>query len=257
MIHHPVNFVIICSGRTGSTWLSSSLNTHSMIHCGGELHRIFRQTPNDYKRLLVSPGPYGIQMPYRGFKLMYHILERVDSYILDIVDEFDPVVIFLYRKNIFEQFLSDRLACRSRCFIITRESTSISKFFDYNRPIFLEIDEFKCFRDSQYHWRASLEKRYPDAITLWYEDLKQDGIEPIVEKFGLRVENFPPTTLILRRKTKKELIINYDEMLEYLKSVGDEWQLEDPEPTMQDFNLRAVFRENQAEQEEDHNSVSK
>lgn len=141
------SFVILSSGRSGSTLLIQLLNCHPKITCKGELlNRNNLQTHNlraassstliNY--VLASLVPSKIFLPYTGFKLFNEQLEFCNLHLKDLLTAlFYPRVVILYRESMLETYVSLEIAFKTDVWYSEGSGTSErieidwQKFVDY------------------------------------------------------------------------------------------------------------------------------
>ena len=141
------SFVILSSGRSGSTLLIQLLNCHPKVACKGELlNRNFLQEHNLHgasshtlvNYILASLIPPKIWLPYTGFKLFNEQLEFCNLCLKDLLTAlFKPRMIILFRESILETYISLEIAFKTGVWYSegsgTNEKTKIDwqKFEDY------------------------------------------------------------------------------------------------------------------------------
>lgn len=113
----PKNFIILCHGRSGSTFLQKELHRHTNIHCYGELYHtkyvqfLISETNSFFTRRQRDPIGYITYMYQRrgrhnivGSKILYPEISKEGLDKLCKCQDFN--IIFLYRKNILEAAVS-------------------------------------------------------------------------------------------------------------------------------------------------------
>lgn len=140
MTHMPTTrtrFVVLCGGRTGSTWVTTSLDSHPQVGCFGELlergahrQRVPPRGRQDYlwfNTFMDEEGPGGVRRPQLwnrylrdlyaprpdvasiGFKLLY-TQAREHAWALPMLAARRVAVIHLIRTNPFDIVLSKLMA---------------------------------------------------------------------------------------------------------------------------------------------------
>lgn len=230
-----LNFIILTTQRSGSTFLSSILNSHDQINFFGEIYIIdsifnkkvghdlftyeeflniiprnllYRLSPKMSNYLFLKYVKYRHvdQSKVNGFKLMLSHL----NYRKEISHHLNELkVIKLYRKNVFEQFLSLSLAKKYDSWVysgnnekqITLDSSSIIESLDKLYKKNLVIKEKKTLYDS---------------LICEYEDLvdvsKRPTILNEIQDF-LGVEKKHLISSMVKQTRDKHLVItNYEEI---------------------------------------------
>ena len=100
-------FAIVCLGRTGSSHLVSLLNSHPDISCAWEgtlIDPAYTDPQVSVERHVLSS-----EKPAAGLKLPWEAFQRFPQ-IFDVMREHSFRVIRLTRENLFDQYISMRLA---------------------------------------------------------------------------------------------------------------------------------------------------
>ncbi len=218
------HFVLQSLPRSGSIMLGRMLNEHPQIRCFGE---IFSTKP-------VHLGPQGFAagaplhtaarlayfgahaFPRRwGFRAhAYHGMPAYDAELFtDFWSALPPTVrvIHLIRENLFHRYVSHRVArLTDQWFVRTGEDTSIRRVTLRLSP--REIAE-NC--EEMESWQAVGGARFPQALTVLYEDLDHDSarsIGMILRHIGVDdAIALEPATVKLSQSTR-ETVENYDEL---------------------------------------------
>lgn len=133
-----------------------------------------------------------------GFKILYHQAEKYKLW--DYIKDFK--IIHLIRHDKLDMLLSEELAKEHKCFISFDEKDV------YTRPV--RIDPTKLEKKIKY-CKEMQEKvdEYNNRINVYYEDLKTDKI---LDFLGVQPAKLIPKTIKLTTKSKKEMILNWEEM---------------------------------------------
>lgn len=116
-----VKFAILCTPRTGSTWLHTLLNSHPQIHSLGEV--IYEgQSNRPTLEEIYRPQPKSILAV--GFKLFYGIThEGYQKLTQDVLEDPTIRLIHLIRRDIGAQLKSYRIAEKGKVWSQTGKTT--------------------------------------------------------------------------------------------------------------------------------------
>ncbi|MFB6231480.1 MAG: Stf0 family sulfotransferase [Salinibacter sp.] len=238
-------FIILGHGRTGSTMLVSMLQSHPKCVCYSELfhphspkwfyeHINFlhgkdglRNEGHDkfLKKYVYKRTPTSIKAV--GFKVLYcninegsatsmsgeGEIKRTLRYMKDI----GVKVIHIKRKNKLKRFVSMKMANKRKKWVIKKRG-GISDRTKIN------VDTEEMLRSMERHFKLEKEKEKIfscfDYINVSYENLceKKDDIEKIQNFLGLPVRSLRASTARTRRRSLREVIENYGEVIEALRS---------------------------------------
>lgn len=234
MIRYSSNyFLILTRGRAGSHWLATSLDSHPHVNCFCEAFNVsprpvkgvFRrddEVKNDFykyaKRLNLNVPNVGFQMIYEQ---MWNELEH------------DKVkVIRLMRRNLFKQYLSMKIANRTRVFHIEDQNSKRRLWVPEKNPsvppLKIECEFCETYMRSTLKRNAEIEEKFKDRVDVFYEDLMED-----FDKETRRIQEFlgiEPMTLTSPLKKLKYLpnqILNYEEVKSYFKGTQFHWMFDD------------------------------
>lgn len=170
------SFLILSSGRSGSTLLVQYLNYHPSIQCHGELlnredlegshlgRGTDSQTLTNY--ILAKLVPFKPWLPYTGFKLFNEQLEYCDISLKTILDSLQaPPIIILYRENLLETFVSLKIAQYNDIWFSESIVNSCSVEVDWD-----DLLEY-CERERR-RWRGSL-KAVPASCKMTFVSFEE------------------------------------------------------------------------------------
>ncbi|MGE4504578.1 MAG: sulfotransferase [Desulfovibrionaceae bacterium] len=245
---HSKQFLILSSGRTGSTLLKSLLESHPMIVCFGELlnqdkilwgHRNMTaecNTPEIVARRDANPAAF-VDAAYRmyagqplaavGVKAIYNHLSH-GPHAKEVLRHFLAMpglkILHNKRKNLFKTHCS---------YLVAAERKKRGKYMcsydpkDYESDLRITVSPRRCL---EFIRRTRREERFYDglfaekAVTdVYYEDLaRRTGLEMkrVLAFLGVPYAPMKPGTHKVRRQPVDELVENYDEVREILTSKG-------------------------------------
>jgi LPS sulfotransferase NodH len=238
-------FIILCTGRTGSSFLQSLLNSHSQVVAFGEIFQSFDAIRWDYgsyrreapRRQLSAcqDDPIGFlethvfakfpkEVAAVGFRLFYthaqHPRQRCLWPYLRDYKEFK--IIHLKRRNVLRAYLSHKTAKASG-----RWRDLAGESGDDRISIYLDHDD--CLR--KFTETRNQEEKHDvlfashDKIDLFYEELSRDyrGEMRRVQQFlGVDYQEVVPATYKQARQPLSAAISNYHELKEGFK--GTPWE---------------------------------
>ena len=223
-------FIIFGQSRSGSTLLKVLLNSHPGIHCEGELFnpddgyvsnpwalRIIRRFPEtyiNYRKLICKNEIY-------GFTLFQYHLRNIEWY-LNKFEEKGWLLIYIERKNIFLQVLSDLIALKTGYW--HRRKKDLPP--DYR----VKIEPGKVMQGLQkrmrwHQFEDGLLKKVPHVKVIYEEDLQDNGIwdESLQKDFnflGVKPCHVESNLLKTDPRPLHEIIENYNELAEMLKNTA-------------------------------------
>ena len=170
------SFVIVSSGRSGSTLLIQLLNCHPEITCKGELlNRNYLQTHNlrgassstliNY--ILASLIPSKMFLSYTGFKLFNEQMEFCNLHLKDVLTAlFYPHVIILYRENMLETYVSLEIAFKTDVWYSEGRGTSERIEIDWQKFVDYAVTE-------RVRWKRSMMEMsmHSEVLFVSYEEL--------------------------------------------------------------------------------------
>ena len=223
----PNPFVISSDKRTGSHFLQTGLHEHSLVHCRGERYRW--PNPSQFEDE-TRPDWFDAMFRYgaeNGVQWSGVVLQRMDcgrggpyENLRDRIKAVHPdvQVIRLYRKNLFAQFVSWRLACERKGF----------NYYKGDKP--LPECTLMLPRREMFRWLDNVTRRWKDEpkewegvgqLVVYYEDLVADyagTTARVFEFLGLAPEPVEPLTLRANPKPLPEVVVNYTEAVGWLKA---------------------------------------
>jgi len=204
-------FVILCTARTGSTWLHTLLNSSLFIHSKGEIVRENAEgEQHPFERIAFGPSPTFIKAV--GLKVFYDspIYQEALQYLFE---NSDVKVILLSRLSALEQFVSYKKATASGQWSHSKDAS----------PNHLEVDvkEFSIFKQAA---KKDLEKvlkqlKNHEVFSLTYEDLLVEQTK-ILEKLQLFLEAPPQRLQSLLQKQSvipiSQQVANWEQIKNHL-----------------------------------------
>lgn len=240
----PRTFVIIGTGRSGSTMLRTMLHAHPEVHCYGELfgndrERQFRwetdrettladrelrdSDPVRFLRERVI-GECGDGVSTVGFKLFYHHArdERFASIRDQVLQDSSIRILHVTRRNLLAQIVSFQIAMETGRWSVGAGSTG-------QQPSTVTLDPAHCLR----HFGQILvdeedARREFDGFSMLeveYESLRdhrQFECDRILDFLELPRRTLDPSTRRQERRPLSEVIANYDELR--AAAYGTPWQ---------------------------------
>lgn len=222
------SFVILSSGRSGSTLLRLLLNCHPGICQLGEIlnrEELDRFKLRGYSRsglidyILARLLPAKPWLPYTGFKVFHEQLEFCSLPLGDVLKAlYNPPVVVLYRENLLETFVSLKIA-----FL-----TDVWYSDDKTNDCSIEVDweEFQEFADGEKRrWRNNMTflSNYKRIMFISFEELITRQTETVTMVFEfLNVECYE-ATISSKRQNPLPLDIkvsNYKEISERIASLN-------------------------------------
>lgn len=219
-------FLIYGQGRTGSTLLVNSLNSHPDIFCEREIfmdkNLPFDHQVANYKRMMrgksfiFRPKVYGFKVKIYQLTIQEKIQDPTEF--LSYAHSTGWKVLFLYRENLFEHVLSNLVAENLRQYHF-----SVSEDKRKYKQLKLFIDTTELIDRMQFRegCRQDEERSLADIphFRVQYEELAhstQSVCSNIFEYLG--VCDHLSSTVIQKTNTKKysELISNFNEVTEVL-----------------------------------------
>ncbi len=216
-------FIILGTGRSGSTLLVTLLDSNDHIYCDNEIYHRKVMFPKAYRHArtrMANKQVYGFKL------LMYHISlklgianEHFGDYLQSLVNE-GYQVIYLRRRNIVRQAFSNLYARHRGQF---HSNSEVGKKTDKKMTVDLEeLGTWIRNINHQAHWEEELIASIPH-LALYYEaDLEDQAAHPatlrkVSDFLGVDVQ--PPNSE-LRKVTPKSLdsfIANHEEVMAFLR----------------------------------------
>lgn len=230
-------FVIAGTPRSGTTWLSSALNTHPEIHCAGELlddphlhdHPDFAADPWAGLQELFNEPPRGKSVV--GFKLFYfHCWDYYQEHrgIWDTLSaERDLRTIFLTRDNLLRLVLSWETARQSGQWVLEKDAPSAEV-----KPCTLEPPQLMRRFDEIQNGIRRLRAFFANhpSVSLTYEDLFDEpnrSLSEIQALLGVTSRRLSGSQQKQETRTLRQAIANYDEVAAHLRGTPFARFLED------------------------------
>ena len=210
------NYFILSTHRSGTNLLVSLLNhvLPESCHTGEPLHEWVKGkyglqlTSKEASVYYVRCVLNSIRGDMAGMKIMYHQLNSNKLSVKKLREEFpDSKIIVLYRRNIFEQYISFRLAKKTKVWVANDEYIPL----EANK---IEISEDK-FRYFEHYVREAYRVMFdelgndPNVCILEYERVCKDEmgtLKKIAECLGVNHVNLEGV-----KKPNKIITKNYDE----------------------------------------------
>ena len=214
------SFVILSSGRSGSTLLVQLLNCHPNVACKGELlNRNCLQiynlrgatSPTLINYILASLIPSKLFLLYTGFKLFNEQLEFCNLRLKDILTSLlYPHVIILYRENMLETYVSLEIAFKTDVWYSEDGGSGERIKLDWQK--FLDYAETERAR-----WKRSMMDMpvYSKVLFISYEELienRNKTMSRIFQFMGLDMCHVEAASKKQNPLSLKEKIINYDQI---------------------------------------------
>lgn len=154
-------FVILCSARTGSTWLHTLLNSHLNVYSHGEIKASHNNSELFLEEFAFAKYPSFIRAV--GLKVFYDLPDH--KKILQDILQSDIKVILLTRQSLIEQFTSLKKATVSNQWSDTRGSRTWQ--------LKLDVDEYTSFKKNSEAELDSLKESLTnkEVFSILYEDL--------------------------------------------------------------------------------------
>ena len=248
-----VKFVIISTSRTGSTFVQTSLDSHSLIHCE---HEIFGASQN-LTRFTLSDGstvrsidrsrkfleehfwhPVYSKKPVRGFKLFYYHGKDTDSCetVWDCLLEDKSVkILHLKRQNLLWRLASHHIAYHTGLWNMRKLracrnfkdflNATLYRFREYE-PVTLNAKECEENFQRQLNLQQKLREEFSnhEILELEYETIlsnTQREFERIQQFLGVPIEKLKAANIKLPKRSLRESISNYDALRKYFS--GSPW----------------------------------
>ena len=214
------SFVILSSGRSGSTMLVQLLNSHPNVVCKGELLNRHCLQIYDLRGassatlinyILASLIPSKLFLSYTGFKLFNEQLEFCSLRLKDILTALlYPHVIILYREKMLETYVSLEIAFKSDVWYSEDGGTGERIKLDWQK--FLDYAETEKVR-----WKRSMMDvpMYSKVLFVSYEELienRNKTMSRIFQFMGLNMCHVRAASKKQNPLPLNEKIINYDQI---------------------------------------------
>lgn len=222
------NFVVLSSGRSGSTFLTQLLNCHPKVFSRGELlnreelrkHKLLkgaqRRTLSNY--ILARLLPPKVKVSHTGFKLFNEQLEYSKLSLKELLrDLCSPLLIILYRVNLLEAYVSLKIAFQTDVWYSEQETNQCSIVIDWR-------DFQQYVQTEKRRWRNSIsstegmKKMYIsfEELTACHKEVMERVFTFLkIEKCTLGVSSVRQNPLPLAQKIK-----NYEEIMNKVETSG-------------------------------------
>ena len=237
-------FMISCTARSGSSMLSTLLNSHPRVLCHGEIlaaphesagpYHELRQQGTDIDEWLrgyrqehpeaylydVCFNPAGHQSVGFKLKLEESLAEAYKSFSDLLAADTDIKIIHLQRRNILDKYVSLQMTKQSGVFSI-RASSQRPKL----SPFAIDIPDFIAYvrKDRQrYETAFELFKDHP-CLHVTYEELcesRPDALAKVQDFLELPQADLATMMVKVIRKNT-DLVLNLDEVREALAAAGN------------------------------------
>ena len=223
------SFLVLSSGRSGSTLLMQYLKCHPSISCS--------YTEPLHEETLASEGLTGSNVTsstlinyllahllswrrYSGCKIFCHQLELYRIPLAELLTALcDPPVVVLYRENLLETFVSLQLAFKTDVWYSDEEREDCA-------TVEVDFDEYRHYAETEFRrWKSILStfatRKQNRLYFLSYEELSEKKEEILAEVFSFL--RLPPckTVAFSRKQNPADLakkIPNFEELKEKLDS---------------------------------------
>ncbi|MGF1550001.1 MAG: Stf0 family sulfotransferase [Sphingomonadaceae bacterium] len=238
---HYRRFIIISSGRSGSTMLMERCHSHPRIACYGELLHLYRVywhrrwLPGGDWRTLDSrerdPAGFLLRNAWHyhprkrgavGFKLLYSQFLLRERALRGLLADQDIKIIHLERRNLVETYMSF-IDVQRRGMNYSRDPSRIRKL----EPT--RIDPEHCLKKLKQLeiYRAIVEDyfRDHDRLQVYYEDLldrPEEGDRRICDFLGVERRRLSQRSVKLAKGSLADRIANYEELKARLN--GTPWE---------------------------------
>ena len=214
--------VILGRQRTGSSLLMMQLHDHPKIDMQSEVFRLLKgkSCRTVWNELFSKKLPW---IQYAGFKLFYNHPD--DREVWEILSaNTDVKIIHIKRENLLRFYVSKLIAINTGSWNSIQEG---EKKEPLDKRVKVDIEHcLNALRESKKLETEYSENRFPNHqyIELTYEKLTQNREEQlgrIYSFLGLENKKMKEEKFNLKRQNPeglKELILNYDELLEALKN---------------------------------------
>lgn len=223
-------FVVITRSRTGSNLFISLLNAHSQIRAYGEKFNVLRDRTT--KEIYNSIFPSKSFKKAIGFKIFYyHPQGSDDQSIWDFLINDKSIKIFhLQRKNLLKVHTSRLIALNSNQWGIKGKPKRGER--NYNKKVLIDINELisDIYVTKKYIGKINNDFINHSMHKIYYNDIvnnKQKVIKKCFKFLGLPNEEVQSDLRKQNKEPLKNLIINYEEVVNTLEQLNMEWMSEE------------------------------
>ena len=214
-------FLILTRSRTGSTFLSTNLDSHPEIWCGGEKLNFLRGRNLDavVRHIYVKHPAY---VKAVGFKIFYyHPNDTEDSRVWELLNEVPNLkVIHLRRRNVIRTLVSRKIAEQTGSYkanVTDSDGTDRVRF---------TYDELKLgIEDTLQMESVGIERFYDkECMEITYEELvsSSEAKNRIQDFLGVSTHWLTTPLKKQNRGALSDLILDYTELKE--RFVGSDWE---------------------------------
>lgn len=225
------SFVIVSSGRSGSTLLVQLLNTNKRILCGMEpLNRELldkHQLRSADSRTLINYMlamllPINLWLRYTGFKLFNEQLEYCNLGLHEVaLGLHHPPIIVLYRENLLETYVSLKIAFQNNIWYSEKQVNDCCIVVDW--------EDFCLYAEGErMRWKKTMtDLRGMKKIVISFDELtgsqQRETMYRLFTFLDLEVNHGAPIVPCSVRQNPQKLekkIVNYHEIMERVHNSG-------------------------------------
>ncbi len=172
-------FAIVCTSRSGSTWLHTLLNSHPQVTSKGEIVFKTHKLNKDLDLEADVFHQYASSIKAVGLKVFYGLTNDIYEPTLQALRRDSEIkIIHLVRENRLAQFVSLQAA--------KRNSEWSHKGTSKTQPIRIELADFQQFNEKQINLQTKIDQDFKGRIlNISYEDLlsRQNETLVLVQEF--------------------------------------------------------------------------
>ena len=225
------SFVIVSSGRSGSTLLVQLLNTNKRILC--RMEPLNREMLDKYQLrdadsrtlinyMLAMLLPVNLWLRYTGFKLFNEQLEYCNLGLQEVMRGLHhPPVIVLYRENLLETYISLKIAFQNDIWYSEKQVNDCCVEVDW--------DDFYLYAEGErMRWKKTMSNlRGMKKIVVSFDELtgsqQKETMRRLFAFLDLEVDHGKPIVPRSVRQNPQSLekkIVNYHEIMERVHKSG-------------------------------------
>ena len=227
------SFLVLSSGRSGSTLLMQYMRCHPAIACSFDeplnpdnldrngLTRASMDPPTLIRYLMTQLLPLKPWIPYKGCKIFCEQLEFFRLPFGELLAALgDPPVIVLYRESTLETFVSLQIAFKTDLWYSQEESRMCCR-------VEVDFDHYKGYAESERErWRRTLSTLpRKNVYFLSYEELSGDKDVSLAGVFSfLRLPQYSGAVAFSKKQNPFSLaqkVSNFAEVQEMMKTFPD------------------------------------
>lgn len=210
------NFLIMGMARTGSTYLWSLLNNHPSIECfNDDLHEEFKKQNLPIRNFLtIKFNPISKILGTKLLTNFYEDLTEDDFIWLRDFKNFKKVI-YIYRENVLDQYVSLQLAEINNSF--TSYKAGIYQSQSIEMPKNKLLNWYKFYKKQNASMLETIKTVFGNYVSVEYNEIKNQRKIKTIYNY-LRVPYIHTESNLLKQKTKpnSEIITNYKELKEEL-----------------------------------------